>query len=105
MTLVGCSGTISRRWRAAWLRLLLAFMLLQLTRPILLRAQFLLVTNGEAIGIAGYTGPGGVVTIPRSTNGLPVTRILSHAFTNHPALISVAIPSSVTNCAVYAFLN
>lgn len=48
--------------------------LLLLTLPAPVQAQFTFTTNNGAITITGYTGPGGAVVIPSSTNGsqLPV---------------------------------
>ena len=39
------------------------------------QAQFNFTTNNGEITITGYTGSGGVVLIPGSTNGLLVTTI------------------------------
>ncbi len=60
------------------------------------QAQFNFITNNGAIIITGYTGPGGPVTIPASTNGLPVTTIEGPSFEDK-GITSVAIPASVTN--------
>jgi len=61
------------------------------------QAQFTYITNNGAIIITGYTGPGGPVTIPASTNGLPVTAIEGPAGFENKGITSVAIPGSVTN--------
>jgi len=71
--------------------------------PAAARAQFIFTTNNGAITIMGYAGAGGAVTIPGSTNGLPVTRIGNGAFQNKIAMTSVVIPSSVTNIGSDAF--
>lgn len=84
-----------------WLETALVVLLL-VVFPAALRAQFLFVTNNGTISITGYTGAGGAVTIPGSTNGLPVTAIATHAFYQKSTLVSLTIPSSVTNYAVYA---
>ena len=46
-------------------------MLLLLTLPAAVQAQFTYTTNAGAITITGYTGPGGAVTVPGTTNGHP----------------------------------
>ena len=88
-------------WVGYSLRLLaLLFMLLQ---PAALHAQFNITTNGGTITISGYTGSGGAVTIPGTTNGLPVTRIGRYAFHYKSIVTSVIIPNSVTNIGELAF--
>ena len=62
-----------------------------------MQAQFNFITNNGAIIITGYTGPAGPVTIPASTNGLPVTAIEGPAGFEDKGITSVAIPASVTN--------
>ena len=49
--------------------------ILLLALPVALQAQFNFTTNNGTIAITKYTGPGGDVTIPSTTNGLPVTSI------------------------------
>ena len=51
----------------------LALLLLLLTLPAVVQAQFTFVTNNGALTITGYTGPGGAVIIPDTTNGLDRT--------------------------------
>ena len=48
--------------------------------PAVVNAQFTCTTNNGGITITGYTGSGGAVTIPVTTNGLPVTGIGDSAF-------------------------
>ena len=79
--------------------------LLLLTLPAAVRAQLTFTTNNGAITITGYTGSDADVVIPNTINGLPVTGIGTRAFFNLPALISVTIPSSSTNCQWQAFEN
>ena len=50
-------------------------LLLLLTLPAVVQAQFNYTTNNGTITITGYTGPGGAVAIPDTIDGLPVTRI------------------------------
>ena len=53
--------------------------------------------------VTGYTGAGGVVTMPETINGLSVTSIGQSAFQNKTSLTSVTIPNSVTNIGQSAF--
>jgi hypothetical protein len=70
-------------------------LLLPLALPAVVQAQFTFTTNSGTITITGYTGPGGDVTIPDTTNDLPVTSIGSYAFAGRTSLGSVTIPGSV----------
>ena len=83
----------------SWLSL---SVLLLLTLPAVLQGQFIYTINNGAITITGYTGPGGAVTIPSSTNGYPVTSIGAGAFSGS-GLTSVTIPEGVTSIGGYAF--
>jgi hypothetical protein len=67
------------------------------------QAQFTYTTNDGAITITGYTGSGGVVTIPSTTNGLPVTGIGDWAFESCTNVVGVAAPNSITNMGTGAF--
>ncbi|MBX3732909.1 MAG: leucine-rich repeat protein [Verrucomicrobiae bacterium] len=73
----------------------------------LLHAQvpipFSVVTNEATITITGYTGTGGDVVIPASINGLPVTSIGIHAFSENQDIRSVVIPDSVKVIEARAF--
>ena len=51
----------------------------------MVNAQFTFTTNNGAIMITGYTGSGGAVFIPSTTNGYPVTSIGDAAFSNKAA--------------------
>ena len=77
-------------------------LLLLLTLPAAVQAQYNYLTNNGAITITGYTSPGRVVIIPDTINGLPVTHIGDSAFYGN-ILTSVTIPNSVTNIGGYAF--
>jgi len=57
----------------------------------------------ETITITGYTGSGGAVTIPSTTNGLPVTSIGDGAFYDCIRMTNITIPSSVTPIGASAF--
>jgi hypothetical protein len=63
---------MKRIWRAVLGLLLLTAATAQ--------AQFTWTTNNGAITITGYTGSGGVVTIPATITRLPVTSIGASAF-------------------------
>jgi hypothetical protein len=65
--------------------------------PAAVQAQFIFITNNSAITITGYTGPGGDVVIPDTTNGYPVCSIGDGAFYNCSGLTNITIPGSVTN--------
>src|SRR5258706_5243880 len=78
-------------------------LLLLLTLPAVVQAQFNYTTNNGAITITGYTGPGGAVVIPNTINGLPVTRIGDYAFNGKAGLTSVTIPNSVISMGTSAF--
>src|ERR1035437_6595132 len=82
---------------------ILLSLLLLLTLPAVVQAQFTFTTNNGAITITGYTGPGGAVIIPDTTNGLPVSSIGDWAFNSCYSLTNVTIPNSVTNIGNYAF--
>ncbi|MEK7677089.1 MAG: leucine-rich repeat domain-containing protein, partial [Verrucomicrobiota bacterium] len=77
-------------------------LLLLLTLPAVVQAQFNYTTQNGTITITGYTGSGGAVTIPSTINGLPVTSIGDFAF-QFAGLTSVTIPDSVTSIGDYAF--
>ena len=68
------------------------------------QGQLSFITNGDnTITTTGYTGAGGVVNIPSTTKGLPVTIIGEGAFMNKPAVSGVTIPGSVTGIGMDAF--
>ena len=60
------------------------------------------VTAGEA-QITKYTGTGGVVTIPSTLGGAPVTSIGFNAFYNCTGLTSISLPQGVTSIGQNAF--
>src|SRR5581483_5857864 len=67
------------------------------TLPVEGPADFILTTNNGTITIAGYTGAGGILTIPNAVNGLAVTSIENYAFYGLASLTSVIIPGNVTS--------
>ena len=78
-------------------------LLLLLTAPATVHAQFRYTTNNGTITITGYTGPGGAVVIPSSTNGYPVTSIGTAAFQFISSITSVTIPNSIASIGTQAF--
>jgi hypothetical protein len=78
-------------------------LLLLLTLPAALQAQFNYSTSNGTITITRYTGSGGAVTIPSMTNGLPVTCIGDLAFTDSYGVTSVTVPNSVISIGDGAF--
>src|SRR5579871_2951456 len=80
-------------------------LLLLVAAPVVAHAQFTFTTNSGTLTITGYTGPGGALVIPSTTNGLAVTAIGTNAFENHTSLTSVTIPNSVSNIWDGAFEN
>ena len=65
-------------------------LLLFLSLPVRVPAQFLFVTNGNTITIIGYTGPGGELDIPSEIYGLSVVSISLY--------FSAYFPPTFTNC-------
>ncbi|HUE36529.1 MAG TPA: leucine-rich repeat domain-containing protein [Candidatus Acidoferrum sp.] len=103
-------------------------LVLFLSLPVMAQAQFTFSTNSDgSLNIAQYTGSGGAVVIPNTTNGLSVTSIGDASFfeittltsvtvgTNvatiagqafsYSSMTSIALPASVTNIAFDAFHN
>lgn len=71
--------------------------------PIIATAQFTCSTNNGAITITGYTGSGGAVVIPETTDGLPVVKIGTGAFSNKVTVTSIALPNNTTDVGTNAF--
>jgi hypothetical protein len=72
--------------------------------PTAVQAQdYTFTTNNGAITITGYTGPGGVVTIPDTTNGYPVISIGNNAFQNKTSVASITMGTNVTSIGGSAF--
>lgn len=74
-----------------------------LALPVAVQAQFNFVTNSNTITITAYTGPGGVVVIPGTITGLPVTTIGDYAFACNSSLSGITIPDTVSTIKDYAF--
>jgi hypothetical protein len=81
----------------------LYFILMFLIFPAAVRGQFIFTTNNGALSIQNYTGLGGNVVIPSSTNGFPVTSIGAGAFQYCIGLTSVTIPNTITAINSVAF--
>ncbi len=64
---------------------------------------FVCTTNSGALTLTAYIGPGGLVTVPATINGLPVTAMGAYAFYSCSNLASVTIPDGVTNIGGEAF--
>ena len=60
------------------------------------------VSGGNAT-ITGYIGSGGMITIPSTLGGYPVTNIGDSAFAGCTKLTGITIPDSVTTVGEYAF--
>jgi hypothetical protein len=84
-------------------RFLLLGLLLGLALPATLEAQYYYTTNNGAITIAGYSGPGGSVSIPDTINGLPVAAIGDDAFEYCAGLARITIPNGVASIGNAAF--
>ena len=82
---------------------LVGALLAMLALPAVVQAQFNYTTNKSTITITGYTGTGGVVSIPNMTNGLMVTSIGEQAFISCIRLSTIVIPNSVTSIGCAAF--
>jgi hypothetical protein len=73
--------------------------------PLAARAQFLYFTSNGTITIYGYNGPEGVMSIPNTVNGLPVTGIYTMTFQNKTSLTSVALGTNILSIGNQAFQN
>jgi hypothetical protein len=83
-------------------KLLLIFLFL--SSPVIAQAQFTFTTNSDgSLNISQYTGAGGAVIIPNTTNGLPITSIGDASFFNNHTLTSVTVGTNVANIADQAF--
>ena len=78
-------------------------LLLLLVQPAAVQAQFNYVITNATLTITKYTGPGGMVNIPDTYFGWPVTSIGDYAFSGNSTVTSVTIPNSVTTMGNYTF--
>jgi hypothetical protein len=82
--------------------LLLVFALLFTASTLKAQDYAYTISDGE-ITITRYTGPGGVVTLPATIGGLPVTRIRGWAFQYSGTIEEVTIPENVSHIGDWAF--
>ena len=81
-------------------------LLLLLTPPAVVQAQFNYTNNGDGTAtITGYYGSGGAVTIPSTINGLSVTSIGDWAFCECMSLTGVTIGTNVSRIGDGAFAD
>ena len=78
-------------------------LLLLLTLPAVVEAQFDYEFTNSTVTITEYSGLGGFVVIPNEVNGVPVTSIGDGAFYNCTSLTNLSIPNSVTSIGLKAF--
>ena len=82
-------------------------LLLVLTLPAVVQAQYYYAITNGTVTITGYYGSGGAVTIPNTISGLPVTSIGDRAFYEDYYggyhLTSITISNSVTKIGYEAF--
>jgi hypothetical protein len=71
--------------------------------PRAVQAQFTFTTNNDAITISGYTGSGGAVVIPDTTNGYPVIGVGNNAFQNKTSVTSFTMGTNITSIGTGAF--
>ena len=81
---------------------LLTFIVVVLA-PFATRAEFTRTISDGEVTITGHTSLGGLVFIPATLEGLPVTRIGEAAFANSWSITHVAIPESVRYIGSRAF--
>jgi hypothetical protein len=81
------------------------FLILLFLSPLVMaHAQYLFTTNNDgSLNIEQYTGPGGAIVIPDTTNGLPITSIGNLAFFNISTLASVTVGTNVASIGDQAF--
>jgi hypothetical protein len=86
--------------RAAKFLLILLF----LSPLVMAQAQYTFTTNSDgSLNIEQYTGPGGAIVIPNTTNGLPITSIGNLAFFNISTIASVTVGTNVGSIGDQAF--
>jgi BspA type Leucine rich repeat region (6 copies) len=86
--------------RAAKFLLILLF----LSPLVMAQAQYTFSTNSDgSLNIEQYTGPGGAIVIPNTTNGLPITSIGNLAFFNISTLAGVMVGTNVGSIGDQAF--
>ncbi len=71
--------------------------------PDKVQAQFAYTIANREVTITSYTGPGGVVGIPATIEGFPVTGLGASAFVNNDQVTGVAVGNWVTRISDGAF--
>jgi hypothetical protein len=79
--------------------------LVLLTLPASVHAQFSYAISNDTVTITRYIGSGGAVTIPSTIADLPVTSIGDSAFSACTSVTSVTILTNVTSIGFSAFAN
>jgi fibronectin type 3 domain-containing protein len=67
--------------------------------------NYQLINGGTEVEITGYIGAGGDVVISSAIDTKPVTSIYDYAFSSIDSIITVSIPTSVTNIGSGAFYS
>lgn len=96
----------AKNWGALALALAMALALAPMMAPEA-RAEFsgdwtYEKTDGKAV-ITGYSGSGGIVSIPGSLDGLTVNALDEFIFVGNDTITGAAVPASVTSISPYAF--
>ena len=78
-------------------------LLLCLCLPSVVHAQFVFVTNNNAITITSFNGTSPNVVIPATTNGFKVTKIANLAFGQVDTMTNVIIGTNLTTIGTNAF--
>ena len=95
-------GIIRSRMQISLTRGLTAFLLSAL--PVVAQGQYTYVTNnGGTLTLTRYTGTDGILSIPSTLNGRPVTSIGNEAFKDCHSLTRVTIPNSIASIKTRAF--
>jgi len=85
-------------------KILVLLSVLLLALPAAVRAQFTFTTNTDgSLNIDLYTGSGGAVTIPDTTNGLPITSIGEGAFFHSTSVTGVTMGTNISIIGGLAF--
>ncbi|MGD0817971.1 MAG: leucine-rich repeat protein, partial [Methanomassiliicoccales archaeon] len=67
--------------------------------------EYTIINNDTAAQITGYTGAGGIVSIPATIDGYPVVSIGGFSFYSSTILTGVIIPDGVTDIGYAAFYD
>ena len=86
-------------------RLIASFILMLMTAPTVIQAQFSYAVNPGNTSVTITAGPGGDVVIPSTLGGLPVTGIGSGFYPAFTSATSIEIPNTVTTLNYGAFAD